>query len=139
MLRSIAGKTSIDEEFWTSALWVLDEAGIRGARGYFAVCPSVPGAVSSAVRRGSKADPAGPAFGKKHQSLVIRVFCVPCQRSCRPPVLLTLLPAPLVGGYHMNEIQIRPHTPTMAVSIQTTVSHFGSGSLLGPISYRFGI
>ena len=32
MLRSIAGKTLIDEEFWTSALWVLDEAGIRGAR-----------------------------------------------------------------------------------------------------------
>ena len=74
MPRSIAGKTSIDEEFWTSALWVLDEGGIRGARGYFAVCPSVPAAVSSAVRRGSKADPAGPAFGKKHQSLVIRVF-----------------------------------------------------------------
>jgi hypothetical protein len=49
------------------------------------------------------------------------------------------LPASLVAGYHMNEIQIRPHTQTTAVSIQTTVSHLGSGSLLGPISYRFGI
>jgi hypothetical protein len=39
----------------------------------------------------------------------------------------------------MNEIQIRPHTQTTAVSIQTTVSHFGSGSLLRPISCRFGI
>jgi hypothetical protein len=39
----------------------------------------------------------------------------------------------------MNEIQIRPHTQTMAVSIQNTVSHFGSGSILGPISYRFRI
>ena len=78
------GRHQLMRNFWTSALWVLDEAGIRGARGYFAVCPSVPGAVSSAVRRGSKADPAGPAFGKKHQSLVIRVFCVPCRRSCRP-------------------------------------------------------
>ena len=46
---------------------------------------------------------------------------------------------PDLPGYHMNEIQIRPHTQTTAVSIQTTVSHFGSGSLLGPISYRFGI
>jgi len=45
----------------------------------------------------------------------------------------------LMGGYHMNEIQSRPHTQTTAVSIQTTVSHFGSGSLRGPISYRFGI
>jgi hypothetical protein len=39
----------------------------------------------------------------------------------------------------MNEIQISPHTHTTAVSIQTTLSHFGSGSLLGPISYWFGI
>jgi hypothetical protein len=53
-----------------------------------------------------------------------------------PPDLLTALS---VGGYHMNEIQIRPHTQTTAVSIQTTLSHFGSGSLLGPISYWFAI
>jgi hypothetical protein len=39
----------------------------------------------------------------------------------------------------MDEIQIRPHTQTTAVSIRTTASQFGSGSLLGLISYRFGI
>jgi hypothetical protein len=32
MPRSIVGKTSIDEEFWTSAFWVLDEGGPRSAR-----------------------------------------------------------------------------------------------------------
>lgn len=52
---------------------------------------------------------------------------------------MELRPVLLTGGHHINEIHIRPHTQTMAVSIQTTVSHFGSGSLLGPISCRFGI
>jgi hypothetical protein len=47
-----------------------------------------------------------------------------------PPDLLT---APSVGGYDMNEIQISPHPQTTAVSIQTTLSHFGSGSLLDAV------
>lgn len=59
---------------------------LRGAQGRAVISRSVipvPAAASSTVGRGSKADPAGPAFGKKHQSLVITVFFVPCRRSCR--------------------------------------------------------
>jgi hypothetical protein len=81
---SIAGKISAPHGFW-------DEGGSAERAVYYAVCPSVPAAVSSAVGRGFSLARYRmllllwrPTLLGRPQSLVTRVFCVPYRRSCRP-------------------------------------------------------